>query len=83
MRMILYESTVLSFLGGLVGIGLGVASVKIIEALPWMQGKIEGEMSLKLFVIAAGVALGLGMLGGLYPAYRGSRLHPNEALRYE
>jgi len=82
-RMILYESTALSFLGGLVGIGLGVASVWLLEALPWMQGKIEGEMSLKLFAIAAGVALGLGMLGGLYPAYRGSRLHPNEALRYE
>lgn len=82
-KMILYESTALSFLGGLVGIGLGVASVRLLEALPWMQGKIEGEMSLKLFAIAAGVALGLGMLGGLYPAYRGSRLHPNEALRYE
>ena len=82
-RMILYESTALSFLGGLVGTGFGVLSVKLIEALPWMQGKIEGVMSFKLFAIAAGVALGLGMLGGLYPAYRGSRLHPNEALRYE
>lgn len=82
-RMILYESMVLSFLGGLVGIGFGVVSVRLIEALPWMQGKIEGEMSPKLFAIAAGVALGLGMLGGLYPAYRGSRLHPNEALRSE
>jgi len=82
-RMILYESMALSFLGGLLGIGLGYASVRLLEMLPWMHGKIEGEMSLKLFAIAACVALGLGMLGGLYPAYRGSRLHPNEALRYE
>jgi putative ABC transport system permease protein len=82
-RMILYESLALSFLGGLVGTGLGFVSVRLLEALPWMQGKIEGEMSLKLFAIAAVIALGLGMLGGLYPAYRGSRLHPNEALRYE
>lgn len=82
-KMILYEAAVLSFLGGLLGIVLGFASVKLVEMLPWMQGKIEGEMSLKLFAIAGGVALALGILGGLYPAYRASRLHPNEALRYE
>ena len=81
--MILYESTALSFLGGVAGIGLGFAAVRLIELSPWVRGKIEGEMSLSLFAIAAAVALGLGVLGGLYPAYRGSRLHPNEALRYE
>ena len=82
-RMILYESTALSFLGGVAGIGLGFSTVRLIEVSPWVRGKIEGEMSLSLFAIATAIALALGMLGGLYPAYRGSRLHPNEALRYE
>jgi putative ABC transport system permease protein len=82
-RMILYEATVLSFLGGILGIVFGFASVKLLEMLPWMQGKIQGEMSLQLFAIAGGVALALGILGGVYPAYRASCLHPNEALRYE
>jgi putative ABC transport system permease protein len=36
-----------------------------------------------LFGLALGIALGLGILGGLYPAFRGSRLHPSEALRQE
>ena len=35
------------------------------------------------FVVAIGVALMLGVLGGLYPAWRASRLQPVEALRYE
>lgn len=82
-RLIIYESMVLSLAGGIVGIGLGVGAVKLLQTTAWMRGRIEGDMSLALFVIAIAIALGLGMLGGLYPAYRGSRLQPNEALRYE
>ena len=81
--LILCESLALSLLGGLAGIGLGVGAVKLLETTAWMRGRIEGDLGPALFLIALAVALGLGMLGGLYPAYRGSRLQPNEALRYE
>lgn len=83
MRLILYESTALSALGGVLGIALGFTAVKVLQALPFMRGKIEGEIGAGLFAIALGVALGLGVLGGLYPAYRGAKLDPSEALRYE
>jgi putative ABC transport system permease protein len=81
--MIVCESMALSLVGGVVGVGIGFSSVKLMQATPWMRGKIEGEISLALFGLAILIALGLGVLGGLYPAYRGSRLHPSEALRYE
>ncbi len=82
-RLILYESMVLSLSGGIAGSALGFAAVKLLQWSPILRGKIEGEVSPGLFAVALSVALGLGMLGGLYPAYRGSRLPPGEALRYE
>jgi len=36
-----------------------------------------------IFARAIGVATSLGILGGLYPSYRATRLQPMEALRYE
>jgi putative ABC transport system permease protein len=83
LRMILLESTLLSLVGGIVGIGFGFATVKILQNTPVMRGKIEGYMSAELLGVAILIALALGILGGLYPAYRGSRLHPREALSYE
>lgn len=83
LRMILYESVALSLCGGFVGIVVGVGVVKLLQATAVLRGKIEGETSLLLFVTALAIALALGILGGLYPAYRCSRLRPGEALRYE
>jgi putative ABC transport system permease protein len=83
LRMILLESILLSLVGGLVGIGFGFVTVKILQSTPLMRGKIEGYISPELLGVALLVAMGLGILGGLYPAYRGSRLQPSEALSYE
>ena len=82
-RLIIYESMALSLVGGLVGIVLGDVAVRLLLVTPWIRGKIQGEVNLHLLGLALLIALGLGVLGGLYPAYRGSRLHPSEALRYE
>jgi putative ABC transport system permease protein len=83
LRMILFESMFLSLIGGIAGIAIGFVSVHLLQATPLMRGKIEGDISVALLGLAVVIALGLGALGGLYPAYRGSRLHPSEALRYE
>ena len=83
LRMILFESMLLSLVGGIVGIGFGFVTVTILQNTPVMRGKIEGYISGELLGVAILIALALGILGGLYPAYRGSRLHPREALSYE
>lgn len=81
--MILYESVTLSIAGGGLGVVVGTAVVTLMERTPLLRGKIEGELSVSLFSLALAIALGLGVLGGLYPAIRGSRMHPGDALRHQ
>ncbi|MEZ4730956.1 MAG: hypothetical protein R3E79_27875 [Caldilineaceae bacterium] len=44
---------------------------------------VSPSWSPQTFITAFGVAIILGIIGGLYPAWRASRLRPVEALRYE
>jgi putative ABC transport system permease protein len=83
LRMVLYESIMLGAAGGILGSMVGTVAVKLLEKTPLLHGKIEGEFSIFLFALALSISIGLGALGGLYPAIRGSRMHPSEALRYE
>jgi putative ABC transport system permease protein len=83
LRMILLESLMLSFVGGVAGCLLGVIAVRALQVSPWIRGKLMGEVSPDLLGIAMLVAFGLGALGGLYPAWVGSRMSPVNALRHE
>lgn len=80
--MIMGESLVLSFIAIFVGLLIGVGIVEVLSASHILRG-IMPSFSLFLFLKGIGVALLLGILGGIYPAYRASRLSPTEALRYE
>jgi ABC-type transport system, involved in lipoprotein release, permease component len=82
MLMILGESLVLSVIAIVIGLIVGIGLVEIIAASNIMKG-IEPAFSAYLLLKGIGVALLLGLLGGIYPAYRASRLAPTEALRYE
>lgn len=82
MKMIIGESLLLSLIAIVVGMIVGVGVVEIMSTTQLMPG-ITPNFSVLLFLEGIGVALLLGILGGLYPAYRASRLEPTEALRYE
>ncbi|MGZ7068549.1 MAG: ABC transporter permease [Methanobacterium sp.] len=82
--MILGESIVLTLIAALVGIVVGIIGVNVLLALtPSTGGIIHPAYSVELFVRALGIAFLVGIIGGIYPAYRASRLAPTEALRYE
>jgi len=83
LRMILQESLVLGALGGLCGILLGLTMGWGVMQSPMMGNILKISYSPELFLLALTVALVTGVLGGLYPAWRATRMRPVEALRYE
>jgi putative ABC transport system permease protein len=83
LTMIMGESLVLTLLAAVIGIILGVVAVNLILLLPSMGGFIKPVYTPLTFIKGFGVAILVGVLGGLYPAYRASKLSPTEALRYE
>jgi len=82
MKMIMGESLLLSLFSVVIGFIVGIGVVEILSITNMIPG-LEPSFSVILFLKGIGVALLLGITGGLYPAYRASRLKPTEALRYE
>lgn len=77
----LVEALVLSFCGGLIGLVLGWGFALLISAaVPGMAG---ASVPLWAVLLAFGFTTLIGVIFGLAPAVKASRLHPIEALRYE
>jgi putative ABC transport system permease protein len=75
----LTESVILTVLGGLFGVVLGILASFIIS-------KFTGSLfiiSVSAISLAVGVSGGIGILFGWYPARRAANFQPIEALRYE
>jgi len=82
--MILGESVVLTLIAFVVGTVVAVVGVELLLTLsPSVGGIITPSYAPDIFIRAFVVAFLVGVIGGLYPAYRASRLSPTEALRYE
>jgi putative ABC transport system permease protein len=78
-RQFLIETTIISLTGGVAGILLGVGLSQLIGILAgWSTIVTTGSI-----VLAFGVSVFIGIVFGLYPAVRASRLDPVTALHYE
>jgi len=85
LNQFLMEAVTLTFLGGVIGILLGLT-------FSYLGGVILGNMldlkwsaplSLDSILLSAGVAIVIGLIFGIYPARKAAELSPIEALRYE
>jgi putative ABC transport system permease protein len=79
MSQFLVETLTLTLLGGVLGIGVGWLIAFIVRA----ANLIKAQVTPQAIAIAFAVTAVVGLLSGLYPAYRASRLNPIDALRYE
>jgi putative ABC transport system permease protein len=78
-RQFLIETTIISLTGGVAGIILGVALSQLIGVLAGWSTIVTTSS----IVLAFGVSVAIGIVFGLYPAVRASRLDPVKALHYE
>lgn len=76
----LAEAMALTLLGGVIGVVLSVGiSNLIMMLLPSLPAKIE----LWMILLSLGVSIGVGLIFGVLPARKASKLDPIECLRYE
>ena len=79
LKQFLAESTMLSLLGGAIGISIAYALAKLVAVLT----PVPTALPLFAVTIALIVSATVGLMSGVYPAWRAARLDPIEALRSE
>jgi putative ABC transport system permease protein len=90
LEQFLIEAMVLAGLGGLVGIGVGIGLSFLVGAIAPAfdpsSGALAGftpVLSFPPIAVAFAISLAIGLIAGVYPAYRAARLLPIQALRYQ
>lgn len=76
----LIEAVVVTGLGGLIGIVLGVLVIKFIFG---GFGLVPEAYSIPWMAVSFGISLVVGVVFGMFPAVKASKLNPIEALRFE
>lgn len=79
MRQFLVESIILSLMGGVIGIFIGIAIAQILGSATPLPAAVPGWS----IVLALLFCSAIGLFFGLYPASRASQLDPIDSLRYE
>jgi putative ABC transport system permease protein len=76
----LVEAMVLSLIGGAFGVMLGVLGSRVVASL---AERLTTVVTADIILLSTGVSAAVGLLFGIYPAFRAARLNPIDALRYE
>jgi putative ABC transport system permease protein len=77
----LVEAMTLSGMGGLVGVAFGYGAAAIVAAVA--KENLPAAVPFWAATIGFGFSCAVGLVSGVYPAFRAARLDPIQALRYE
>lgn len=75
----LIEAVVISLMGGIIGIILGIGSSKLIG----MASGMSTVISIPTIVMSFAFSMAIGLIFGIYPARKAAKLNPIDALHYE
>jgi putative ABC transport system permease protein len=78
LRQFLFESSTLAAIGGIIGLVIAELAGFIITAV-----FLETRIPIWAAILAISISGGVGIIAGLYPAWKAARLDPIEALRAE
>ncbi|MEM2788473.1 MAG: FtsX-like permease family protein, partial [Candidatus Bathyarchaeia archaeon] len=87
--LILLESIVMSIIGGSIGITLGVIGAHMLSSRGLTIGGLgltfvlSPKITFELLAQTISLTISIGLIGGILPAYRASKIPPVVALRYE
>jgi len=79
----LLEAAALTFAGGGIGVAGGMSFSFLLSQLDLGGFKLAAVVSPDIVVLAFSVSIIIGLISGIYPAWRASRLNPIDALHYE
>jgi len=87
-KLIWIETLILCAIGGLLGIGLAlilskVTGILIRYVMPYAPSGGLVLIDLRLIFVTMAAILGIGLVSGLYPAWKAGRIRPLEAIRSE
>jgi putative ABC transport system permease protein len=83
MGLILIEAAGLGLIGGILGVAIGWAALRLLASLPKTASIVSASLPWSTLADALGIAVLVGIAAGILPAWRGARLSPVEAMRHE
>jgi putative ABC transport system permease protein len=81
--LILGEATMLCITGAIIGILIAIVAVQVLSRVPAAGRMISGSISIEVMVQGFVIAILLGLIGGLYPAWSAAKMAPVEGLRHD
>jgi putative ABC transport system permease protein len=83
MTAVVMEGILLSIAGSVAGVALGLLGLQLLIRSPELGTFLQPDVTLGLVLQSVGLVVAIGVLGGLYPAWRATHIRPTELLRAE